>query len=241
MAKAFIGTSGFSYKHWGNGVFYPQGFPPREWFNFYASQFDTVEINSTFYRLPKIEVFEGWYKKAPKDFVFVLKGSRFISHVKKFKDPKEPWEVFYQRAKTLKEKLGPILFQTPPSWKRNVKRLEGFLEIVPGTVRFAFEFRHPSWFDEEVYGVLKRFNACLCFVSSPDWPTAEILTADFVYVRFHGEEKLYASNYSDEKLKKWAEKFKKWLKKGKDVYAYFNNDALGYAPQNARTLRNFCK
>lgn len=241
MARAFIGTSGFSYKHWGGGVFYPKGLSQREWFNFYASQFDTVEINSTFYRLPRVEVFQGWYKKAPKDFVFVLKGSRFISHVKKFKDPKDSWGVFYQRAKILKEKLGPILFQTPPSWQKDLGRLENFLKIVPKNLRLALEFRHPSWFDEEVYASLRKFSACLCFISSPDWPTAEVLTADFVYIRFHGEERLYSSSYSDNKLKSWAEKFNKWLRSGKDIYTYFNNDALGYAPENARTLKEFLK
>ena len=241
MARAFIGTSGFSYSHWKDGVFYPKGLSQREWFSFYASQFDTVEINSTFYRLPRVEVFEGWYKKAPKDFVFVLKGSRFLSHVKKFKDPKEPWEIFYEKALILKEKLGPILFQTPPSWQKDLSRLQNFLKIVPKNLRFAFEFRHPSWFNEEVYEVLKKFNACLCFVSSPDWPTAEVFRADFIYVRFHGEERLYSSDYSDKKLKEWAQKFKKWLKDGRDVYAYFNNDALGYAPENAKTLKRFLR
>lgn len=238
MAKAYIGTSGFFYKHWADGVFYPKGFPQRKWFNFYTSRFDTVEINSTFYRLPKIEVFQSWYKEAPKDFTFVLKGSRFISHIKKFKDPKEPWRAFYERAKVLKEKLGPILFQTPPSWKKNTERLESFLKIIPRNLRLVFEFRHPSWLDEEVYQILRKFNVCPCFVSSPDWPTVEILTADFVYVRFHGDKRLYTSNYSDAKLKEWAGKFEKWLEKGRDVYAYFNNDALGYAPENAKTLRN---
>ena len=237
MARAFVGTSGFYYNHWKDGVFYPKGLPKKEWFRFYTSRFNTVELNSTFYRLPKIEVFKNWYKKAPKDFVFVLKGSRFISHIKKFGEVEEAWEQFWERARLLGEKLGPILFQTPPSWQKDVGRLRRFLEIVPRNVRFAFEFRNASWFDEEVYEILRNFGACLCFVSSPSWPTAEVVTSDFIYVRFHGEERLYASNYSEEKLRKWAEKFKKWLGEGKDVYAYFNNDALGYAPKNAEILK----
>lgn len=241
MPRAFIGTSGFSYKHWGDEVFYPRGLSQGKWFTYYASCFDTVEINSTFYRLPKITVFQNWYKKAPKDFVFVLKGSRSLTHLKKFKDPKEPWNIFYQRAQVLKEKLGPILFQTPPSWKKDPKRLEDFLRIVPKSLRLAFEFRHPSWFEEEVYRILQKFNACLCFVSSPHWPTARVPTADFVYVRFHGEEGLYSSSYSAERLEEWAKRFRNWIKEGRDVYAFFNNDALGYAPANAKKLREFLK
>jgi uncharacterized protein YecE (DUF72 family) len=239
MPRAFIGTSGFSYKHWGNGVFYPKGLSQKEWLDFYTGCFDTVEINSTFYHLPEISVFQDWYKRVPKDFTLVLKGSRFITHVKKFKDPKDSWDIFYQSAQILKEKLGPILFQTPPFWKKDLRRLEDFLKIIPQGIRLAFEFRHPSWFREEVYKILGKFNACLCVVSSPDWPTAEVLTSDFVYIRFHGEKRLYTSNYSDEELKVWAEKFKKWLREGRDVYAFFNNDALGYAPENAKALKDF--
>jgi uncharacterized protein YecE (DUF72 family) len=242
MPRVFIGTSGFSYKHWGNGVFYPKGLPQSEWFNFYASYFNTVEINSTFYRLPKVEVFESWYRKAPQDFIFVLKGNRFMTHIKKFKDPKDSWDLFHQRAQVLKEKLGPILFQTPPSWKKDLRRLEGFLEIIPENLRLVFEFRHPSWFEGEVYKILRKHNnTCLCFVSSPNWPTAEVVTSDFIYVRLHGEERLYSSTYSDKQLKSWAQKFKKWLGEGKDVYAYFNNDALGYGPENAKKLRQFLR
>lgn len=236
MVRAHIGTSGFYYDHWKDGIFYPPDLAKKEWLRFYASRFETVELNTTFYRLPAEETFRSWYQITPRDFVFALKGSRFLSHVKKFKDAGEVWNNFYHRAKLLKEKLGPVLFQTPPSWKKDAGRLESFLKIISKKLPLAFEFRHPSWFDEEVYRVLKKFNVSLCFVSSPDWPTAEVITTDFIYIRFHGEAGLYSSNYSDRKLSLWAKKFKKWIKEGRDVYAYFNNDALGYAPKNALTL-----
>lgn len=236
MARAHIGTSGFYYDHWKDGVFYPQGLPKSQWLEFYTSRFDTVELNNTFYRLPREKTFQDWHRKSPPGFVFSLKGSRFISHVKKFKDPQETWGNFYNRAKLLEEKLGPVLFQTPPSWRVNLDRLKDLLAVVPSSVRLAFEFRHPSWFKKEVYQVLEGHQAGLCWVSSPDWPTAEVLTADFVYLRFHGQKRLYSSNYSGQELKEWADKFGKWLKEGRDVYAYFNNDALGYAPKNAETL-----
>lgn len=241
MARAQIGTSGFYYDHWKDGVFYPKDLTKKEWFQFYASRFKSVELNNTFYRLPREKTFKDWYQKSPPGFVFALKGSRFISHVKKFKDSQEAWVNFYNRAKLLKEKLGPVLFQTPPSWRVNLDRLKDFLEVASSQVRLAFEFRHPSWFKKEVYQVLEEYKAGLCWVSSPDWPTAGVLTADFIYLRFHGQERLYSSNYSDKQLKVWAEKLKGWLKEGQDVYAYFNNDALGYAPRNAETLINLVK
>ncbi len=243
MAKVYIGTSGYSYPHWSDGVFYPSGLPQSKWLEFYAENFNTVELNVTFYRLPAKKVFEGWYGRTPKDFLFVVKGSRFITHIKRLKNIEEPLNLFFGRASALKEKLGMILWQLPPSLKEDTKRLEQFLKLLKAQSksRYTFEFRNQSWFTEEIYKILKKYNAALCIADSPSFPKEEVVTADFVYVRFHGGTELYGSNYSDKELSNWAQKIKKWTKQNLDVYCYFNNDAYGYAIANAKTLINLTK
>jgi len=247
MSKAYIGTSGFSYPHWGNGIFYPKGLPQTKWFEYYCQHFKTVELNVSFYRLPKKEVFAGWREKAGEKFVFSVKGSRFITHVKKLKDCQEAVEKFFEAASPLRgstsREVEPhqvknvVLWQLPPGFKANPERLEEFLRVLPKAFRHAFEFRHESWLDKKIYNLLKKYNAAIVFQDYPDWPRTEKVTADFVYLRFHGRTRLYTSNYSDRELKEWGRKINKWLKKGLDVYVYFNNDALGYAVENAVALR----
>lgn len=242
MSKIYIGTSGYSYPHWVD-VFYPEDLSQGKWLEFYAQHFNTVELNVTFYRLPQEKAFEGWYKKTPKDFLFVVKGSRFITHVKKLTDSEEPLDLLISRAKLLKEKLGIILWQLPPTLKADRRRLEKFLVLCSQfkVCRQAFEFRHQSWFVDEIYELLKKYNLALCIADSPTWPLVEEITADFTYLRFHGGKELYGSNYSDRELKNWASKIKKWQKKNLDIYCYFNNDAYGYAVSNAKTLKKLTK
>jgi len=234
--KIYIGTSGWTYSHW-KGVFYPADFFERKWLEYYAKHFDTVELNASFYRLPRAQTFINWRERTPENFLFAVKASRFITHVKRLNDCKEPWEVFISRVKKLKEKLGPILFQLSPSMKVDIKRLESFLKILPKDYRYAVEPRHESWFDEEIYKILKKYNVALCIADSPEFPTAEVVTADFIYIRFHGGKILYGSRYNKKEMQEWAQKIKKWTKAGLDVHAYFNNDASGYAVENAEELK----
>ncbi len=239
-----IGTSGYNYPHWWNGVFYPSDLPQRKWLEFYAQYFDTVELNVSFYRLPKKEVFEGWYKRTPKRFSFAVKGSRFITHIKRLKDCREPLSLLLDHASPLKEKLGVLLWQLPPRFKFQKERLEEFcvlLSTLPRSkrLRHAFEFRDESWFCQEAFRILEEFNFAFCIAHGSGLPFMERVTSNFVYLRLHGGEVLYGSNYSDKELKGWAEKIKDWRDKGKDVFVYFNNDAYGFAIKNALTLKKF--
>lgn len=236
----YIGTSGYSYNHWWDGVFYPADVKPSRWLEYYAKYFNTVELNVSFYRLPKKETFEGWRKRTPENFKFVAKGSRFITHIKKLKDVEEPLEVFFKNAPGLKNKLEAVLWQLPPGLKVDIEKLKGFCESLEKwkKIRQAFEFRHQSWFCERVYEVLRQHNFSLCVAHSGRWPPVEEVTADFVYFRFHGGgDVLYSSNYTEKELKNWAAKAKNYLKQEKDVFAYFNNDAHGYAVKNAMRLK----
>ncbi|MDO8886548.1 DUF72 domain-containing protein [Candidatus Oleimmundimicrobium sp.] len=246
MSGIYVGTSGFNYKHWSNGVFYPEDIPQREWLEYYARNFDTVELNVSFYRLPKESVFEGWHERTPTNFIFVVKGSRFITHIKRLKDCKDSIELFFGRAKGLKEKLGVVLWQLPPNFRVDAERLNEFCELlkknkVAKGTKQVFEFRHDSWFCDKVYEILKTHNFSLCVAHSKCWPCEKVITANYVYMRFHGGEVLYGSNYSDEELKMWASKAQKWLNEGKDIYVYFNNDAYGYAVRNAKKFRELLK
>jgi uncharacterized protein YecE (DUF72 family) len=240
MSKIHIGTSGWAYQHWYD-VFYPDDLASNKLLEFYSEHFDTVELNTTFYHLPKPSVFAAWYKKTPKNFIFSVKASRFITHVKKIKDCEEPWQRFINSAKELKEKLGPILFQLPPSLKADKKGLEGLLEILPKKYSYCLEPRHETWFSEEIYDTLKKYYVALCLADSPKYPLKIEITAPFVYIRFHGGKILYGSKYSEKELKTWAERIKNWQKQNMDVYVYFNNDYEGYAIENAKQLKELLK
>ncbi len=233
--KLFIGTSGWVYEHW-RGVFYPQELRQSEWFAFYSKHFSTVEINNTFYHLPGPQTFKNWHTQAPEGFTYALKGSRYITHMKKLKDPEEPLKLFLKRALLLKENLGPILFQLPPRWKANPERLERFVKLLPRDKRFVLEFRDRSWFTDEVYDILRNSRTALCIYHMVDYTSPLEVTAPFTYIRFHGTGTLYGGSYPGDVLKEWALCIKKFLKAGLDVYAYFNNDAHGYAVMNAGEL-----
>ena len=240
----FIGTSGYNYPHWWNGVFYPSDLPQKKWLEFYAEDFDTVELNVSFYRLPKKEAFEGWYKRTPKQFVFAIKGNRFITHIKRLKDCREPLSLLFDHASPLKQKLGVVLWQLPPRFKFQKERLEEFcvlLSTLPRSKlhRHAFEFRDESWFCNEAFRILEEFGFAFCIAHGSGLPFIEKITSDFVYLRLHGGEVLYGSNYSDKELKQWAEKIQDWRKKVKTVFVYFNNDAYGFAVKNALSLKKF--
>ncbi len=234
----FIGTSGYSYSHWAKGVFYPTKISSQKWLEYYSQFFNTVELNITFYRLPSIEAFLKWYEQTPQNFVFAVKGSRFITHIKKLKDIQESLELFFSHLQNLKEKLKVILWQLPPYLKFTPERLTSFcysLNNIPLSqhINQVFEFRHSSWFCQEVYKILGEYNYSICLAHSKYWPYQEIITANFIYLRLHGGEVLYSTNYSKEELKYWVDKCKLWKKRVKKIYIYFNNDARGYAVKNA--------
>jgi uncharacterized protein YecE (DUF72 family) len=236
-----IGTSGFHYKHW-CGSFYPQKTPPGKMLACYLEHFDTVELNNPFYRLPTESTFENWRESTPSNFVFAVKASRFITHNKKLKDPLNALDKFFPPVTRLGKKLGPILFQLPPSWKVNVERLREFLQMLPRDVRYTFEFREHSWIGEEVNAVLREFNAAFCIYELAGFKSPLYLTADFAYVRLHGPAPgKYQGSYSDERLLQWADQIRDWSKKLKAVYVYFDNDQAGYAAQNAVTLRKMLR
>jgi uncharacterized protein YecE (DUF72 family) len=232
----YVGTSGWNYPHW-KEVFYPQGLPQAKWLQHYVKFFNCVELNVTFYRLVKKETFQNWRKRTPDDFYFVAKGSRFITHIKKIKDIKQPLDLFIDNASGLKDKLASVLWQLPPSFKKDIKRLESFFKLLKKTdIRHSFEFRNDTWFDKEVYQLFKEYNFCLCIAHSPRFPCHKVVTADFLYLRFHGGKSLYSSNYSDKELKDWA-RFAREFKRNKDIFTFFNNDARGYAVKNALRFR----
>ncbi len=237
MPKYKIGCSGFLYDSW-RGAFYPEDLPHKNWLSFYMEKFNTVELNVTFYRLLKKEAFERWYKETPPGFTFCLKGSRFISHVKKLKDVELPLSTFFNATAPLLEKLEVALWQLPPNLKINMKNLEDFVEnLKKYPVRHVFEFRHKSWLVKKVFNLLSASNIALCMADWPEFIDELPLTADFIYIRRHGERGSYATNYTTEQLKKDAKRIKGYLKLGKDVYFYFNNDAFAYAPKNALELK----
>jgi len=216
---------------------YPWDLPSKHWLKHYVTRFDTVEINNTFYRLPSEQAVRKWKEDTPEGFKYAVKASRYITHMKKLGGVEEALPRFLQRSRLLGERLGPILYQLPPYWKCNPDRLRDFLSMLPADLRHAFEFRHASWLSEAVLTMLAEHRAALCIVSLPDFPCLLRTTAPFVYIRLHGAQAAYGSCYSERELQWWAEQILGFLGDGRDVYAYFNNDAHGYAVQNALRLK----
>ena len=234
-SKIYVGTSGYSYQHW-RCRFYPENLPSSKWLQFYSQHFKTVELNFTFYRLPLQKNFKDWYEKTPKEFKFVIKGSRFITHIKRLNNCRRPLREFFNRAKSLKEKLTCCLWQLPPSFKCDLERLDKFTKILKthySFCRHTFEFREKSWFNPQTYGILSKNNINLCIADSPDFKTPTESTSSFIYLRFHGSETTYGSRYSDKELRTWSRKAKNWLKDKKLLFAFFNNDAQAFAVDNA--------
>lgn len=237
-----VGTSGYQYDHW-QGVLYPEDVAKKRWFHVYADTFDTVEINNTFYNLPSAKTFDAWRDRAPDGFEYVLKYSRYGTHLKHLKDPggKEGHvATFLDRADRLGDALGPILVQLPPKWNADVDRLAGFLEAAPPDHRWAVEFRDPSWFRDEVWAVLREHNAALVVHDLVEGHPRKV-TADWVYLRFHGTSsaRRYAGTYSPQALSGAARRIRRHLARGRDVYAFFNNDAQGHAVRDALDLRRY--
>jgi uncharacterized protein YecE (DUF72 family) len=236
-ASVRIGTSGWIYPHW-RGRFYPPELPQRAWLEFYASHFDTVEVNYSFYRLPSRESFADWAARTPTDFCFALKGSRFVTQMKRLKDPDVHVPRFFERANTLGPKLGPVLWQLPPQLHRDDGRLESFLAVLPPDRRNAIEFRHPSWLVEPIYALLRRHGIALCLADRDGqrYPSEPLLTTTWSYLRFHSG--LAGGDYTETQLREWASVIADFCSRGASVYGYFNNDWNGFALKNARQLRD---
>lgn len=232
-----IGCSGWVYRHW-RGLFYPTDLPQKQWFARYADEFDTVEINNSFYRLPSGDTFGNWRKQAPPGFCYAVKANRFLTQAKKLRDCKEPLERMMRAVRHLGESLGPILYQLPPRMNVDVERLETFLKILPQDVTSVFEFRNPSWYVPEIYSLLERHGASFCVHDMPGSASERIAVGPVAYVRFHGGEGKYWGRYSDEGLLGWAD----WLigetGAGRPAWCFFNNDIHGHAIDDARTLKS---
>jgi uncharacterized protein YecE (DUF72 family) len=236
MKRVYIGTSGWVYKEW-QKHFYPEDVPAKRQFEFYATQFPTVEINATFYRLPTLKMVRGWRDKAPPGFVFAVKGSRFITHILKISGASKGLRKYFSRLKGLEKRTGPVLWQLPPFLKKSPERLERFLKILPKNYCHAVEFRHPSWYEgKEVFALLRKYKAAHVNLSSLKMPMNLTVTADFVYIRFHGLEGGAYHDYTRAELEPWAAFICKQARAGRNVYAYFNNDLNVHAPDNAKAL-----
>ena len=231
-----IGTSGWHYAHW-RGPFYPKALAPNGFLKYYLTIFHTVEINNSFYQLPQEKTLVQWRDAVPEGFVFAAKASRFITHMKKLKDPEKILPAFLDRMKNLENNLGPILFQLPPYWKLNPERLGFFLEKLPKNYRYSFEFRDSSWFQDAIYQALADHGAAFCIYDLDGKLSPREVTADFVYIRLHGPEGPYQGQYSPRALSEWARLFSGWVQQGKEVYCYFDNDEKGYAARDALRLK----
>jgi uncharacterized protein YecE (DUF72 family) len=233
--KVRVGTSGWIYEHW-RGRFYPEKLRTKDWFAHYARYFDTVEINNSFYRLPSQQAFDAWRAQAAAGFVYAVKASRFLTHMKKLKDPEEPIERILGRARRLGEKLGPVLYQLPGGWKCNIERLAHFFTALPRDLVHVMEYRGADWLCDEVFALMREQNIGLCIHDMlPDHP--RVATSSVVYVRFHGAEAKYAGSYTRRQLLQWAIWINEQACAGRNVYAYFNNDDEAHAVRNAQTLR----
>ncbi|HUR95905.1 MAG TPA: DUF72 domain-containing protein [Gemmatimonadales bacterium] len=235
-AAIWIGTSGYVYRHWRGGVFYPAGLRARAELAWYADRFRTVELNNPFYRLPSSATFARWRDETPQDFTFAVKASRFISHVKRLRDTAEPLALLLEQSSALGDKLGPILVQLPPQFHLDLPRLSDFLGSLPDGYQWVLEVRHPSWQVSEVYEALGRRSVALCVPVGGRIQPDLVTTAPFTYIRFHaGAEP--GGRFADDQLEPWAARIRALSRSGKQVYAYFNNDWEGHAVGDAARLR----
>ncbi len=242
MKAVRVGCSGWVYPHWRERL-YPKGLPQRQWLPYYAEHFDTVEINNTFYRLPKPSAVQGWLEQSPPGFIFAVKASRYLTHVKRLKTLDPYIERFYEPLGPLteSEKFGPLLWQFPANFHRNVERLSNALRALPRG-RHAFEFRHESWFTDEVYDLLRRHGAALVIGDeSTRWvSTPHVRTADWTYIRLHHGSRGRHGNYSRREIETWARRISQW-RRNTEIHMYFNNDWEGYALRNARLLKDLLR
>lgn len=236
--KIYIGTSGWVYKDW-EKIFYPKDLHSDDHLKFFAQEFKTVEINYSFYHLPSAESFAKWKDSVPEDFIFSVKISRFITHIKRMKNIEEPWEKFYENASKLDSKLGPLLLQLPPTFKQNqenLERLENFFNLTGMKNKIACEFRDPGWRNDQTYDLLKKYDCAWVMADSPEKRKRETVTTKMVYIRMHGAHRRSTNLYTTTNMKNLAEKIKSFLENELAVYVYFNNDTRGHAIKNARQL-----
>jgi uncharacterized protein YecE (DUF72 family) len=234
--RIYIGTSGWNYKSW-RGKLYPKALDQKDWLGYYSKSYNSVEINNTFYQLPKKETFKNWHNSTPDDFIFAVKVSRYITHLKKLKDCEETVGKLLEYSSGLDRKLGIFLFQMPANQGKDYTKLEKFLKLLPEKYKYVFEFRHDSWFDSSIYSLLDNSNCGIVINSSPGFPYKDISTGKICYIRMHGSKKLYSSKYSEDELKEFAEIIIKYHNKGFYSFIYFNNDVQGYAVENAREMQ----
>lgn len=230
-----IGTSGWNYSHW-RTRFYPTELPAHRWFEHYRRVFDTVEINNTFYRLPEARTFDGWREQAPRGFVYAVKANRFLTHIKRLKGVAASLRRFLGRARRLNDHLGPILYQLPPRWKKNVDRLRDFCRLLPPDLNHVFEFRDADWLHIETYEILLEHGAGLCLHDLIE-QHPRLICGPIAYVRFHGAQARYAGGYSRDQLRRWADWLREVAPQVRVVHVYFNNDAEAHAVHDALTLR----
>ncbi|MFL5809262.1 MAG: DUF72 domain-containing protein [Flavisolibacter sp.] len=239
-----IGTSGWSYKHW-RGIYYPEKLPSAKWLEFYIRDFKTTELNASFYRLPQPETTINWKKRVPKDFLFCVKMSRYLTHMKKLLEPEETLERFFDIFKPMKKIMGPVLIQLPPVLKFNYDRADHLYALLKKKYKgyeFVMEVRHNTWLEQDSLTLMTKYDIGLVISQSgKEFPYSEMITAKNIYVRFHGPKELYASSYSNVMLKSFAAKFKKWEKEGHVVWAFFNNDIYGHAVRDAKRLMALIK
>jgi uncharacterized protein YecE (DUF72 family) len=232
-----IGTSGFIYKHW-RGVYYPEGLAQKHWFSHYSRDFDTVEVNNTFYRLPPENTFEHWQRVASENFLYTFKASRYITHIKRLREPEQTLAKFLVRVRLAGEHLGPLLYQLPPRWPAELERLESFLQALPGDLAHVVEFRDASWYVEEVRTMLERHKVSFCIHDHGAAPSPEWVSGDLVYLRLHGQGKhAYMGSYSPDSLRAIAAKVRNWQARARMVFVYFNNDWQGHAVHNGLALK----
>lgn len=232
-----IGTSGWEYRHW-RGGFYPADLAHDRWFAWYAERFDTVELNATFYRLPSRSTWDAWRRKAPAGFRFAVKASRYLTHVRRLREPAEPLGRVWDGARRLADHRGPMLYQLPPRWLPNVERLTAFLDAVPEDPAQALEIRDARWYVEDVFRLLEARRMPLCLHDMAGSVPPIRITGPIAYLRFHGPRGTYGERYPDATLDTWADRIRAWAADGTPVWAYFNNDIGGHAPVDAERLRD---
>ena len=239
-AELNIGTSGWSYKHW-HGIFYPEDLKSGKYLEYYTTRFSCVELNSSFYHLPQKKTVSGWMIRTPSSFIFCPKLSRYITHQMKLLNVDEALQKFFEIFEEMKEKLGPMLVQLPPQLEYDETRIQNFLELLHkhyNQYRFALEIRHLTWINDRFFNLLNKYGVAFVIADSGKrYPYHEAVTTDFVYLRLHGREQLYASDYSETDLQQYAEKISGWLNDNKEVWVFFNNDYNGFAIKNAERLR----
>lgn len=233
-----IGTSGWEYDHW-RGGFYPRELPRDRWLEFYAARFASVELNASFYRLPEAVTFERWAHRVPDGFTFAVKASRYLTHVRRLRDPEEPLERLRVRASRLGDRLGPILYQLPPRWRPNPERLERFLDAIAHERDQVIEIRDARWYRPDILAMIGRSGASLCLHDMEGSATAPHPVGPVAYVRFHGAGERYGGSYSSQRLTAWADRIAGWVGEGRSVWAYFNNDIGGHAVTDAARLHEY--